>query len=87
MDNHYVELVNGTYVMTRSGIALHLIIKPFLNGEAPGNIAATVGNVTLEEVFGGLAFYLRNRETIDATLGIAAETGRTARLLPWGRYI
>ena len=49
-------------------VSLDSIVYCFLQGDSPETIVESFSEVTLEEVYGALAFYLANRPEIDAHL-------------------
>jgi hypothetical protein len=44
------------------------VVYAFLRGESPEGILESFPALSLEQVFGALAFYLANRESVDAYL-------------------
>ena len=69
MAKDYVEQRNGGYYIAGTRVSLDSIVYCFLRGESPDSISRDAfPSVTLEQVFGSLAFYLANREEIDAYL-------------------
>ena len=69
MARKYVEHRKGGYYIAGSRVSLDSIVYAFLRGESPEGIAESFPAITLEQVFGAVAFYLAHRETIDAYLG------------------
>jgi uncharacterized protein (DUF433 family) len=68
MVKEYIEQRDGGYFVTGSRISLDSVVCAFLRGESPEGIAESFPAVGLEQIFGALAFYMANRETIDAYL-------------------
>lgn len=64
----YVEQRNGGYWIEGTRISLDSVVYSFLNGESPESIAQYFPLLTLEQVYGSIAFYLANRELIDQYL-------------------
>ena len=64
----YVEERNGGYYLVGSRVSLDSVVWAFLRGESPEGIVESYSVLTLEQVFGALAFYLANRERIDVYL-------------------
>ena len=64
----YVERRDDAYWIAGSRVSLDSIVYAFLRGAAPESIARSFPLITLEQVFGALAFYLANRQEIDAYL-------------------
>ena len=68
MANDFVEMVNGSYLVTGTRVSLDSVVYAFLRGESPEGIAESFPALRLEQVYGAIAFYLSQRDTIDAYL-------------------
>jgi len=68
MAKEYVEQRDGGYYVLGSRVSLDSVVYGFLRGESPEGIADSFPALSLEQVFGAVAFYLANRESIDAYL-------------------
>src|SRR5260370_28456305 len=68
MGKEYVEQRNGAYYVIGTRVSLDSVVYAFLRGESPEGIVESFPALTLEQVFGAVAFYLENRNTIDAYL-------------------
>ncbi len=68
MAKDYVENVEGAYRVAGSRVSLDSIVYAFLRGESPDGIAESFPALTLEQVYGAIAFYLAQREVIDTYL-------------------
>ena len=68
MAKEYVERREAGYYVLGSRVSLDSIVYAFLRGESPEGIAESFPAVSLEQVFGAIAFYLANRDTIDTYL-------------------
>lgn len=64
----YIEQRDAGYWIEGTRISLDSVVYSFLNGESPENIAHNFPLLSLEQVYGAIAFYLANREHIDAYL-------------------
>ncbi len=64
----YIEQRNEGYWIEGTRISLDSVVYCFLNGEAPESIAQNFPLLSLEQVYGAIAFYLANREMVDAYL-------------------
>src|ERR1700720_4137589 len=64
----YVEQRQGGYYLTGVRISLDSIVYAFLRGESPESIAESFPALNLEQVYGGIAYYLAHRNQIDAYL-------------------
>ncbi len=68
MSNQYVEQRDGGYWVAGSRVSLDSIVYAFLNGQSAESIAQSFPVLTLEQVYGAIAFYLANRSKIDTYL-------------------
>jgi len=68
MATEYVEQRDGGYYIVGSRVSLDSVVYAFLRGESPEGILESFPALSLEQVFGAVAFYLANREGIDAYL-------------------
>ena len=64
----YIEEREGCYRIVGKRVSLDSIIYAFLVGQSPESIVQSFPVLTLEEVYGGISFYLANRTAIDAYL-------------------
>lgn len=73
-DEGYVQQDDGGYWVQDTRVSLDSVIAAFHDGLSPETIAAECLPVlTLEQVYGALAYYLRHRPAVDAYL--AADEG------------
>jgi len=68
MQSTYVDREHGAYRVAGTRISLDSLIYAYLNGQTAEAIAQAFPLLTLEQVYGALAYYLAHRETIDAYL-------------------
>ncbi len=73
MAKEYVEQVSGAYRVAGARVSLDSVVYAFLRGESPEGIADSFPALSLEQVFGAIAFYLAHRETIDEHLRAGGE--------------
>jgi uncharacterized protein (DUF433 family) len=64
----YVERRNGGYWIAGTRISLDSVVYAYQRGAAPESIQKSYPLLTLEEVYGAIAFYLGNQQEIDAYL-------------------
>jgi uncharacterized protein (DUF433 family) len=64
----YVEQREGGYFIAGSRVSLDSVVYAFLRGESPEGIVDSFPALSLEQVFGAVAYYLANRSSIDAYL-------------------
>ncbi len=70
----YIEQRDGGYRVRGTRVALDSVVYRFLEGLSPESIQADCFPVlTLEQVYGAIAFYLHSRADVDAYLQQADE--------------
>lgn len=73
MNKQYVEKRDGGYWLVGSRVSLDSIVYAFLGGQSAEGIAQSFPALSLEQVYGAIAFYLSSRADIDLYL---AQTNR-----------
>jgi uncharacterized protein (DUF433 family) len=68
MAKEYVEKRDGGYYIAGSRVSLDSIVYGYLSGSSAESITQSFSVLRLEEVYGGIAFYLANRREIDEYL-------------------
>jgi len=68
MGNQYVNQRDEGYWVGGSRVSLDSIVYAFLDGQSAESIAQSFPVLTLEQVYGAIAFYLANRSEIDTYL-------------------
>lgn len=61
----HIEQRDKEYWIAGTRISLDSVVYSFLNGESPESIAQNFPLLSLEQVYGAIAFYLANRELVD----------------------
>ncbi len=64
----YIEQRDGAYLIRGTRVSLDSVVYAFLRGESPEGIAESFPALSLEQIFGALAFYMANREAVDLYL-------------------
>lgn len=64
----YIEQRGTGFWIEGTRISLDSVVYLFLNGESPETITQNFPLVSLEQVYGAIAFYLANRKFVDAYL-------------------
>ncbi|MCY7375093.1 MAG: DUF433 domain-containing protein [Pyrinomonadaceae bacterium] len=64
-DKYVTKLDNGAYRVADTRVSLDSVIYAFWDGETPETIARHFPALTLEQIYGAIAFYLANRAEID----------------------
>jgi uncharacterized protein (DUF433 family) len=68
LTKQYVEQRGEGYWVTKTRVSLDSVVYAFWNGESPESIAQNFPLLSLEQVYGAIAFYLANRSLVDAYL-------------------
>jgi uncharacterized protein (DUF433 family) len=68
MPGEYVRLVEGQYLVGGTRVSLDSLVYLFREGMSAESMVDSYPALTLEQVHGALAFYLGNRQEIDAYL-------------------
>lgn len=68
MDKAYVEMRDGAYWVSGTRVSLDSIVYAFLDGQTPESIGQSFPVLTLEQVYGAIAFYLAHRTEIETYL-------------------
>jgi uncharacterized protein (DUF433 family) len=71
MTKQYVEQRDDGYWIAGRRVSLDSIVHAYLGGQTAEGIAQSFPVLTIEEVYGAIAFYLDNRAEIDAYLARA----------------
>src|SRR6266511_3290705 len=69
----YVEQRDESYWVEGTRVSLDSVVYAFWNGQTPESIVQSFPTLTLEQVYGAVAFYLAHRDEVDRYL---AEIGR-----------
>jgi uncharacterized protein (DUF433 family) len=65
MNDYVQKLENGAYRIAGTRVSLDSVVYAFLQGESPEQIAENFPYLTLEQVYGGITFYLANKKEIE----------------------
>lgn len=68
MEKSYVENHADAYRITGTRISLDSVIYAFRDGQTPESIVQSFSLLSLEQVYGAIAYYLANHDEIDAYL-------------------
>jgi uncharacterized protein (DUF433 family) len=68
MNKQYVEQRDDGYWIAGRRVSLDSIVYAYLNGQTAESIAQSFSSLTIEEIYGAIAFYLANRAEIDGYL-------------------
>lgn len=73
MDREYVEQGDGGYYVAGSRVSLASIVHQFQEGAAPETIRQNFPTLSLEQVYGAIAFYLGHQQEVENYLQKMAE--------------
>jgi uncharacterized protein (DUF433 family) len=73
MDQAYIEQRDGGYWIQATRVSLDSVVYRWLEGLSPETIADCFPVLTLEQVYGAIAYYLARRAEIDAYLKSAEQ--------------
>ena len=68
MNKAYVEWRDEGYWIANSRVSLDTIVYAFLDGQSPESIAQSLPALTLEQIYGSIAFYLAHQTEIETYL-------------------
>ena len=66
MSLEYIVQRDGGYYFVGSRVSLDSVVYEFLRGESPEAIVQSFPSLHLEQVYGGITYYLANRPEIDS---------------------
>ena len=75
----YIEEREANYFVRGSRVSLDSVVCGFLNGESPEAIRDNFPTLSLEQVYGAIAYYLAHQVEIDSYLNIKHEDFEKAR--------
>lgn len=64
----YVEQRNGGFYVAGTRVSLDSIVYSFKAGDSPETIRQNFSSLTLEQVYGAIAFYLAHQQEVDASV-------------------
>ena len=73
MAREYIELRNGGYFVAGTRVSLDSIAYAFRAGESPETIRQNFASLTLEQVYGAIAFYLAHQAEVDANIRVGEQ--------------
>lgn len=68
MSQEYVSNINGAYRITDTRVSLDSVVHAWRSGLSPESIVDDFPVLTLEQVYGAVAFYLAHQDEIDEYL-------------------
>ena len=79
MIDEYVEQREATYFVRGSRVSLDSVVQSFLDGDSPEAIRDNFPTLSLEQVYGAIAYYLGHQAEIDAYLRAGQENFEQGR--------
>ncbi len=73
MPDEYVEERNGGYYVAGTRVSLDSLVYAFRAGESPETIRQNFPSLTLEQVYGAIAFYLAHQADVHANIRAGEE--------------
>jgi len=67
--SEYIERRNGGFYVAGSRVSLDSIVYSFKAGDSPETIRQNFSSLSLEQVYGAIAFYLAHEQEVDASIG------------------
>ena len=68
MTRDYVEQRSGGYYVAGTRVSLDSLVYAFRDGESPETIQQHFPSLTLEQVYGAIAFYLGHQVEVDTNI-------------------
>jgi uncharacterized protein (DUF433 family) len=68
MSKEYVAQHEGVYRIAGTRVSLDSVVYAFRRGASPESIQRSFPSLTLEQIYGAIAFYLAHQEEIDQYL-------------------
>jgi len=68
MDKTYIEQRDGGYYVAGERVSLDSLVYAFRRGASPESIRRSFPVLTLEQVYGAIAFYLAHEQEVDSYL-------------------
>jgi uncharacterized protein (DUF433 family) len=79
MTDAYVEQRESSYFVRGSRVSLDSVVRGFLNGDSAEAIRDNFPTLSLEQVYGSIAYYLGHQAEIDAYLKTGQQTFEEGR--------
>ncbi|ETX08486.1 DUF433 domain-containing protein [Candidatus Entotheonella palauensis] len=79
MNETYVENRDGDYWIADTRVSLDSVVYAYWEGHSPETIAQSFSALSLEQVYGAIAYYLRHRKAVDTSIKKAEDTGEALR--------
>ena len=68
MSDQYIEKRNGGFYVAGDRVSLDSIVYAFRSGEIPETIQQSFPSLSLEQIYGAIAFYLGHQAEVDGNI-------------------
>ena len=68
MSKEYIEQIDGNFYIVGTRVSLDSVVYAFHRGDSPETICQNFELLTLEQVYGAIAYYLAHKAEIDVYL-------------------
>lgn len=68
MNKEYVEQRDGAYRIADTRVSLDSVVYAFRRGASPESIQRSYPSLTLEQIYGAIAYYLANQQEVNRYL-------------------
>jgi uncharacterized protein (DUF433 family) len=66
--SEYIEQRNGGFYVAHTRVSLDSIVYSFKAGDSPETIRQNFSSLTLEQVYGAIAFYLAHEQEVNSNI-------------------
>ncbi len=77
--SEYIEQRNGGFYVAGTRVSLDSIVYSFKAGDSPETIRQNFSSLTLEQVYGAIAFYLAHEKAVDSNISRGGSRDPTHR--------
>ena len=68
MSREYIEQRKGGYYIAGTHVSLDSVVYAFREGDSPETIQQNFPSLSLEQIYGAIAFYLGHQREVDANI-------------------
>lgn len=68
MSREYIEQRKGGYYIAGTRVSLDSVVYAFREGDSPETIQQNFPSLSLEQIYGAIAFYLGHQREVDANI-------------------
>jgi uncharacterized protein (DUF433 family) len=74
----YIEQRNGGFYVAGTRVSLDSIVYSFKAGDSPETTRQNFSSLTLEQVYGAIAFYLAHTQEVESNIREGEEAGQSS---------